>query len=201
LKGLVFWAQSTVAALGGLGLLVVAFVDSAILTLPEAVDLLVVWLVVRNEAAAAYYVGLATVGSVAGCMVLYWLTRKGGEAFLRKRVAAERLERGVALFNRWGMLTVIVASILPPPTPFKLFILLAGVGGVTPARFAIAVTIGRVVRFGTVALLALWIGDEAIAYIREHAITVGLAMLASLLAGALVYLMWRRWGGWRTGRV
>lgn len=193
MKGLVFWAQSTVAALGGLGLLAVAFVDCSILSLPEAVDVLLVWLVVRNEAAVAYYVILATLGSVTGTMVLFWLTRKGGEAFLRRRFAARRVERGMELFRRYGMGIVAVSAILPPPTPMKLFVLLAGMSGASTARFGVAVTTGRLLRFTAVGALALWFGDEAVSFIKAHALTVGLITLAALLVAWLAYLTWRRW--------
>ena len=193
MKGLAFWAQSTVAAWGGLGLLFVAFLDCSVLSLPEAVDLLLVWLVIRNESAAAYYVGAATLGSLAGTMVLFWVTRKGGEAFLRKRFAAHRVERGMALFRRYGMGIVAVSAVLPPPTPVKLFVLLAGVSGAGATRFALAVAAGRLLRFTIIGALALWFGDEAIGYIREHALTLGLLALAAVLGASLAYLAWRRW--------
>lgn len=197
MKGLAFWAQSTVAALGGMGLLLIAFLDCSVLSLPEAVDVLLVWLVVRNEGAVAYYVGLATLGSLAGTMVLFWLTRKGGEAFLRRRFAARRVERGMALFRRYGMWVVMVSSVLPPPTPVKLFVLLAGVSGANPARFGLAVAVGRLLRFTIIGGLALWFGEEAIGYLGEHALTVGLLGLAAAAAGSLGYLAWRRWR-WRS---
>ena len=193
MKGLAFWAQSTVAALGGLGLLLVAFLDCSFLSLPEAVDVLLVWLVVRNEAAVAYYVVLATLGSLAGTMVLFWLTRKGGEAFLRRRFAAHRVEQGMALFRRYGMGVVAVTAALPPPTPVKLFVLLAGVSGASSARFGLAVAVGRLLRFTVVGALALWFGDEAIGYIKEHALTFGLLGLAAVLVVASGYVAWRRW--------
>jgi membrane protein YqaA with SNARE-associated domain len=176
-----------------MGLLLVAFLDCSFLSLPEAVEVLLVWLVVRNEAAVAYYVVLATLGSLAGTMMLFWLTRKGGEAFLRQRFAARRVERGMELFRRYGMGVVAVSAILPPPTPVKLFVLLAGVAGTSSARFGLAVAAGRLLRFTIVGALALWFGDEAIGFIKEHALTVGLASLAAVLLTSLGYVAWRRW--------
>jgi membrane protein DedA with SNARE-associated domain len=193
MKGLAFWAQSTVAAWGGMGLLLIAFLDCSVLSLPEAVDLLLVWLVTRNESAVAYYVTVATLGSLAGTMVLFWITRKGGEAFLRKRFAAHRVERGMALFRRYGMGIVAVSAVLPPPTPVKLFVVLAGVSGASAVRFGLAVAAGRLLRFTIIGALALWFGDEAIGYIKEHALTLGLLALAAVLAATLAYVAWRRW--------
>ncbi len=199
MKGLAFWAQSTVVALGGLGLLLIAFLDCSFLSLPEAVDVLLVWLVVRNEAAVAYYVVLATLGSVAGTLVLFWLTRKGGEAFLRRRFAARRVEQGMALFRRYGMGVVAVSAILPPPTPVKLFVLLAGMSGASTTRFGLAVAVGRLLRFTTVGALALWFGDEAVGFIKQHALTVGLVTLGALVVAWLGYFGWRRWQRTRWG--
>jgi uncharacterized membrane protein YdjX (TVP38/TMEM64 family) len=98
----------------------------------------------------------------------------------------------MAAFRRYGLFAVMVPSMLPPPTPFKLFVLLAGVSGVSTFRFGLAVVIGRLLRFTAVALLAIWLGDEAMAYIKEHALTVGLGLIGLVLLGSLGYLAWRR---------
>ena len=74
-----------------------------------------------------YYALLATLGSVAGCLVLFLLARKGGEAFLRKRLHERHVDRATAVFRKYGLLAVLVPSLLPPPVPFKIFVLAAGV--------------------------------------------------------------------------
>lgn len=198
MKGLVAWAQGIVTAFGGPGLLLIAFLDSSFLSFPEVVDVLVVWLVIRHEALLIYYAGLATLGSLLGSLVLYGLARKGGETFLRKRFHERHVDRGLALFQRWGVLALFVPSLLPPPTPFKLFVLSAGVAGVSTGRFVLAVGLGRGLRYFSEALLALWLGERAIDYIRAHGTEVGVAVVVLAAAAAIAYFLWVRRGGRRT---
>ena len=93
MKGFAAWFKTFALGLGGLGLFAVAFVDSSFLTLPEINDVLIVVLVTRHPGRLVYYAAMQALGSVAGSFVLYWLARKGGEAFLRKRFSAHRVER------------------------------------------------------------------------------------------------------------
>ncbi|HSK11432.1 MAG TPA: VTT domain-containing protein [Vicinamibacterales bacterium] len=192
MKGLGFWAQASVASLGATGLFGLAFLDASFLSLPQVVDLLVVVMVIQNKSGVLIYPAVATIGSVAGCLVLYLLTRKGGEALLRRRFAARRVEHGMALFRRYGLLAVLVPSVLPPPTPFKLFVLLAGISGVSPARFTLAVLIGRSLRFFAIAFLAFWFGDRALGYISENATMAGLLTAGLFVLGGLGYYLFRR---------
>ena len=101
---LVDWLESFASSLGGAGLFFVAFLDSSFVSLPEINDVLVVMMVIRNEALMPYYAGMATAGSMAGCLVLYALGRKGGDALLRRWVAGPRLESAMRLFARFGVL-------------------------------------------------------------------------------------------------
>ena len=94
-----------------------------------------------------YYAGMTTAGSLVGCFMLYAVARKGGEVFLRKRFSAARVDRGMALYQRFGLLAVVVPSLLPPPTPFKIFVLMAGAAAVAPWRFGLAIVIGRGIRY------------------------------------------------------
>ena len=126
--------------LGGPGLLLIGFLDSSFLSLPEVNDLLVIFMVTQHKHLLLYYSLMATIGSVLGCLALYFVARKGGEAFLRKRFKASHVERGLNLLQKYGLLVVIVPALLPPPAPFKIFVLLAGVA----ARSGLAVRRGRV---------------------------------------------------------
>ena len=85
----------------------------------------------------------ATLGSVAGCYALYLVGRKGGEVVLRRRFKAQNVDRGLEIFRRYGLLAVVVPAILPPPMPFKIFVLLAGVARVRPATFFWRRSLGR----------------------------------------------------------
>jgi membrane protein YqaA with SNARE-associated domain len=179
--------QALALAWGAPGILVVAFLDSSILSLPEIADLLVIWMVTTHPARFALYVTSATIGSLLGCLTLYYLG-KGGEALLRKRISTHRYDKTLEAFRRHGVMAVLVPSILPPPAPFKPFVLLAGVAEISVAKFTTAILIGRGARYFIEGLLALWYGERAIAYIRDHGFQVALVMVGALCVGFLIYL-------------
>lgn len=178
--------------LGGPGLALVAFLDSSFLSLPEVNDVLIVLLVIQYPDRWLYYAGATTLGSVLGCYALYLLGRKGGEAFLRRRFHSTKVDRGMQIFRRFGMLAIIVPSLLPPPTPFKIFVLLAGAAQVRPLTFLSAVTLGRGLRYGGEALLAYWYGREATALIQENLPTVLTWLALAIVALGIGVLVWRR---------
>ena len=90
---------------------------------------------------------MATFGSVAGCYVIYYLAERGGEAFLRKRLKPGHVERALAAYKRNGLMTLMIPALLPPPAPFKLFVLAAGVAKVRPLQFLVALTVARGARY------------------------------------------------------
>ena len=109
---IVSWVEAFASSLWGPGLFVVAFLDSSFLSLPEINDVFVVLLVTRNKALMPYYAAMATLGSITGCLVLYVLGRKGGEVILRKRFTGPRLEKALGLFQRFGVLAIVVPALL-----------------------------------------------------------------------------------------
>ena len=177
---------------GGPGLFVVAFLDSSFLSLPEIADLLVVVFVLGNPEGWLYYAAITTLGSMGGCYALYSLGRKGGEAFLRKRFSERHIERGLGWFRKHGLLAVIVPSILPPPTPFKIFVLLAGVANVRPATFLAAIAVGRGFRYGSEAFLAYWYGEQATKFIGVNLAAVSYWIAGAVAVGGISALVWRR---------
>src|SRR5258708_37311931 len=132
--------QALALALGGPGLFLVAFLDSSFLPLPGIADVLLVVTVTRRPAAMLWYVAMTVAGSVAGCLVLHYLGRKGGEALVQKKFTGEKIDRAVAAVQRSGVMAGLVPCLLPPPAPFKIFILLARVVGISAARLATAIT-------------------------------------------------------------
>lgn len=182
--------QVLAMALGAPGIFLVAFLDSSVLSLPEIADLLVIWMVTNNKPRIILYVVSATIGSLLGCLLLYWIGRKGGASFVHRRFGTTNVERTLAAFRRYGVMAVLIPSILPPPAPFKIFVLLAGVAEISVARFSVAILIGRGLRYTVEGVLALWYGERAIAFIEQNGKTVALVLVALLGAGFLVYL-WR----------
>ncbi len=128
---------------GGPGLFLLAFFDSSFLSFPEVVDVLMIGLVARYPERMLWYAAMSSLGSIAGSYVIYALARRGGEAFLRRRLHERHVDRAFAIFRKYGLLAVAIPSIMPPPVPFKIFILAAGAARVKPLDFLIAVSIGR----------------------------------------------------------
>jgi len=185
LKSFINWIYGFALAIGGPGLFVIAFLDSSFISLPQINDILVVLMVTQNKAWMPYYALLATLGSIAGCYVIYYLAEKGGEAFLKKRLRASHIERALALYRRHGLLALMVPALLPPPAPFKLFVLMAGVAEVRPAKFIAAIAIARGVRYLVLGMLAIWYGDLALELMRTRGREVALWLVAFIVLAAV----------------
>lgn len=186
--------QPVAERLGPSGLFLLAFCDSSFLSLPEIADALIVVMVIQHPAEWPVIGLMATLGSVAGCYVLYALARKGGEAFLRRQFKEQHIARGLAAFRRHGLLAVVVPSILPPPMPFKIFVLLAGIADVQPATFTLAVAAGRGFRYIGEAWLAYEYGEQATAFIRANLPLVSVCLAALVLVIGVGVILWRRRG-------
>lgn len=184
--------QPMAERLGGPGLALLAFLDSSFLSLPEVADALLVVLTIQHPAEWLYYAALATMGSVVGCYAIYALARTGGDAFIRRRFSPKLVDRALGTVRRHGLLAVIACSLLPPPAPFKLFVLLAGVAGMRPRTFLAAIAIGRGARFAAEAWLAFEYGDRASQYIRDNLPVLSLWAAAFVVVLAFAGLIWRR---------
>jgi membrane protein YqaA with SNARE-associated domain len=184
--------QTWAAELGGIGLFVIAALDSSFLSFPQVNDLLIIYLSTKYPDRMPYYAGMTTAGSLVGCFMLYAVARKGGEVFLRKRFSAERVNRGMALYQRFGLLAVVVPSLLPPPTPFKIFVLMAGAAAVAPWRFGLAIVIGRGIRYFGQGYLAVRYGERAVEMVRTHGAEVGIGLAVLALAIGLTYYLIKR---------
>jgi len=176
-------------ALGGPGLFLVAFLDSTFLPLPGITDILLVVMVTRRPSAMVVFVVLTVAGSVAGCLVMHAIGRKGGDALVRRRFTGEKIARAMGSLQRHGVMAVLIPSLLPPPAPFKIFVLLAGVVGIRAVPFAIAIAVGRLGRYLLLGILAVRYGDTALAYMREHGTTASLVVVAVLAVGFGISLL------------
>jgi membrane protein YqaA with SNARE-associated domain len=184
MKSFLAWLEAFTLAVGGPGLFIIAFLDSSFLSLPQLNDLLVVTMVVQHPQRFAYYAVMATLGSVVGC--------RGGKALLHTRFASGRMQRVSQIFQRRGLIALIVAGLLPPPAPFKAFVLLGGITNVPVWQFTAAIAIGRGARFLVVAVLAAWYGRGVLDWISQHGRAVGVALAALVVAGAVGWYLWTR---------
>ena len=185
-------AQALALAFGAPGLFVVAFLDSSFLSLPEVNDILVVWMVIQHKTLMPLYASAAVLGSLVGCLVMYYIGRKGGDALVRKRFKGATVDKALGTFQRYGVMAVLIPSLLPPPAPFKIFVLLAGVAGITVPQFSIALIIGRGIRYFGLGFLALRYGDQTLAYMHEHGRDISLGLVGLLAVGMAAFFVWQR---------
>lgn len=162
-------------ALGAPGLFLVSFLDSSILTFPIINDLLLIQLSMQHPARMFEYASMATLGSTLGCVLLFFLARKGGEAVFRRR-AGRRAETIQGWVERNGFGGMLLAALLPPPTPFKFFVLAAGVFKLPLVSFASAILLARLFRYFAVGYLAVRYGTAALPYLAQHKWQVGVTV-------------------------
>jgi len=171
------------APLGAWGVFAVAALDGAALGLP--VDVIVGGYVAQNHSRWLLYVLMAATGSALGSLVVYAIGYTGGEELLRKRVSAERFARLHDAFERHPFWSLMFPAMLPPPTPFKLFVLGAAVAEMSLTHFLLAIFLGRALRFLVLAILVLKFGPGVVNIMRSipshylyWVLLTGLVMLA-----------------------
>ena len=177
------WKQKVVAFAGGLGapgLFLISFLDSSVLTFPVINDLLLIELSIQHPGRMPVYALMAMLGSILGCVLLFYLAEKGGEALFHKHAG----DRAQAIHN-WvvhnGFGGMLIAALLPPPTPFKVFVVAAGVFEVPLTSFAAAITLARAIRYFGVGYLAIRYGREAMPYLVHHKLQVTVGLIALVL--------------------
>jgi membrane protein YqaA with SNARE-associated domain len=190
------WKEQIVVFAGGLGapgLFMISFLDSSVLTFPVINDLLLIELSMQRPARMALYASMAMIGSTLGCVLLYFLAKKGGEAVFHRRAGpgGERIKRWVEKNGFGGML---VAALLPPPTPFKFFVLAAGVFEVPLAIFASAIGLARALRYFTIGYLAVRYGSQALPFLGQHKLWVAavVVVLVAVSYGLSRFIMYER---------
>jgi membrane protein YqaA with SNARE-associated domain len=187
------WKQKVVAfatGLGAPGLFLISFLDSSVLTFPVINDLLLIELSIQRPARMPLYASMAALGSVLGCVLLFFIAEKGGEALFHKHAG----KRAQAIHN-WvvhnGFGGMLVAALLPPPTPFKVFVVAAGVFEVPLLSFTSAIALARAIRYFGIGYLAIRYGAEALPFLAAHkwrvaAVLIVLAALSFLLSRVLL---------------
>lgn len=180
--------------LGAWGVFIIAILDSAVFGMP--MDPLVAGYVYANPHKAWLYCLAGALGSSLGSLIPYALGRAGGELFLLKRIDETKLQRIRDRFERQEFLALMVPAMLPPPTPFKLFVFSAGVFEMKPLAFLLAVISGRLVRFGVLSVLTVIFGPQIVAetkiLIGTHPSLLALIAVGLVLAGYLVYRLLRQ---------
>lgn len=160
---------------GPFGLFVVALLDSSFVPLPSSADALMLLLTTAHPRWMVLYAAVATAGSATGCLMLYYVSRRAGKRALAR--FSEKKQRKVkGWIDRYDVISVLVASLLPPPFPFKLFVVSAGVFHFSVTRFLIAIIVGRGFRFLLEGYFAIRYGEQAKAALGQYYPWIGLAL-------------------------
>ncbi len=153
---------------GAPGLFLLAVLDSAGIPLPAAVDALLVATAIINPSAAYVAALFAVVGSALGSLFLFYLARKGGQAYLNRVIATEGGSKFRVWFQTYGLITVFIPALLPIPLPLKVFVISAGVMGVSPIKYMAVVMAARIPRYFGLAMLGAQYGADTMPWIKSH---------------------------------
>ncbi len=186
------WIWGLLQVLGIWGPFVISFADSALLGMP--VDAIVATYVYNDHKRLLFYVTLASAGSVLGSIPLYLIGYAGGEAVLRKRIPEERFLQIHRSFEHNPFWALMFPGMMPPPMPFKLFVLGAAAFEMRFTHFAVAIFAARFIRFLAVGLLTLRFGPQIVSLLtylfRRHFAWV----IGAIAGGLLVWFLMRRSG-------
>ena len=173
---------------GAFGLFAVALLDSTFVPLPSSADALMILLSTTNPSWMVLYAFMATAGSAIGCWILYLISRRAGTRALNKFSEAKQ-RRVKHWIERYDAAAVLVATLLPPPFPFKLFVITAGVFRFSLLRFMIAIIVGRAFRFLLEGYFAVRYGAQAKEILAKYYPWIGLALVAAIV----LFLLIKRW--------
>jgi len=187
------WILGLMKLLGIWGVFVIAFADSALLGMP--VDFIVATYVYQDRHRMLLYIAMASLGSALGSIPLYIIGYLGGEKVLRKRIPEERFLKIHRSFEQHEFWALMFPGMLPPPMPFKIFVLAAAVFEMRFTHFLFAIFAGRFVRFLTLSVLVLYFGPGIIALFggvfKRHWIWV----VTLAVAGICLWIVLRRRAG------
>ena len=176
-------------AWGPLGILLLSVIDSAGIPVAAVFDALLILIAVQRPAVAWWCAGLAVVGSTTGNIILFYLSRRGGQQFLRKSASEGRAMRFRAWFTRYGLLTVFIPALIPIPMPMKLFVITAGVFATPIAEFIGVVVLARIFRYFGEVWLGVALGHNSTTFLKAHVwqLTGSALTLFAVLYGLMVW--------------
>jgi membrane protein YqaA with SNARE-associated domain len=167
-----------------IGLVLLGALDSSLIFfLPLGIDFAVIILAAKRPELFWLYAILATVGSLAGVAVTFWIGRKVGEHGLERFIKPSRLERIQERVGHSAAVTIAALGIIPPPFPFTAFVLTSGAWRVNAWTFLLAVAGVRALRFTAEGALAARYGRGILAWMESTTFT---AIVGALSAMAII---------------
>ena len=176
---------------GAFGLFALAILDSTFVPLPSSVDALMLVLSMTHPSWMLLYAFRATAGSAIGCLILYFISRRAGARALN-RFSERKQARVKYWIERYDAISVLVATLLPPPFPFKLFVISAGVFRFSLLRFMLAIIAGRAFRFLLEGYFAVKYGAQAKEILAKYYPWIGLSLVAAILLFVVLKRVLRR---------
>jgi membrane protein YqaA with SNARE-associated domain len=173
-------------------MILIGTLDSSLLSLPEINDYLVVARCFSDPKSVFYFPLFAAAGSVLGCLLLYTIMRRGGQAVMRRRFKAENIARVERAYARYGFLAIAIPALLPPPMPFKIFVATAGTLEYPRWRFILTVMIARSLRYAVEGALAVFYGERVLFFMRENGLVIFSIVGALLILCVAVYVLAKR---------
>jgi membrane protein YqaA with SNARE-associated domain len=169
-------------------MILVGALDSSLLSLPEINDYLVITRCYSDPKSVFYFPVFAAAGSVLGCLLLYTIMRRGGQAVIRRRFKPESIARVERAYARYGFLALAIPALTPPPMPFKIFVATAGTLEYPRWRFMLTVMIARTVRYVVEGALAVYYGERVLVFIRLNGVAFMSVAASAVLVGIAVYV-------------
>jgi membrane protein YqaA with SNARE-associated domain len=173
-------------------MVLIASLDSSLLSLPEINDYLVVARCYKYPSAVFYFPLFAALGSVTGCLLLYTIMRRGGQALLRKRFKPEQIKKVERAYERFGVFAIAIPAILPPPLPFKIFVATAGTLEYPRWKFLLTVMLARSFRYYVEGILAVFFGKQVLLFMKDNGLVIVSVVASLALIALLVYIIVNR---------
>ncbi|HVS20707.1 MAG TPA: VTT domain-containing protein [Pyrinomonadaceae bacterium] len=172
----------------GPAMIAIGALDSSLLSLPEVNDYLVVARCYTHPRAVFFFPLFAAIGSVIGCLLLYTILRRGGQAVLHRRFRIDHVLRVERAYARFGILALAVPALMPPPTPFKIFVATAGALQFPRRRFVLTILLARSLRYYVEGTLAVFYGERVARFLKDNGLLIISVVTGIFLIALAIYL-------------
>ena len=173
----------------GPAMILIAALDSSLLSLPEVNDYLVVARCYTHPRAVFFFPMFAAIGSVLGCLLLYTILSRGGRAVLHRKFRGEHVQRVERWYARYGILALAVPALMPPPMPFKIFVATAGALQFPRRKFLLTILVARSLRYYAEGTLAVFYGERVLRFSQDNGLLIISVVAGILLIALAIYLL------------